>query len=623
MDRARPSRAFLSSLIIVACLLCSSSARSWDLAMTIGNRIEFFNYDGNVTGTVVIADAQRLVGMAYDDESRTMYLSDPVNLNFSLFSIDLSAETIKPQLLLSEKVQTPIFALAFDRPTRQLFMTTKNTILKMSLPANGLPGPFEVVLKFENVQPRDLAIDSCNRKIYWTNAHRSFPSIMSSNFDGSQARTLFEKDLYDPVAVLVDHSTSRLYWIDDEEGNFYFKIEYSNLDGSNRNLVKRVGKRHQPLHLAVSPKNFYWTDAMYSSMWQMEKDLNGGAIKEFKSFWDIDQASEPTTILARDNLGLSINCQAMKAESLNTAAALGTKTATTTTTTTSTAGAASSNNATPNKPKPTMQSFNNLTSSTEDQSPEVCFNGGNVGKRSHSCRCLPGFSGTRCEISVCHNYCLSGECSVNALGRPTCKCKDGFKGTHCQVDVCDNYCLNGGTCLVKDDQPTCRCKYSSGSRCEIAFDMAEVCSIYCMHKQLQIGSSDMSFCKCDELNHSFQDVLNLDVFGYKILWIAVAIFGCCMAVLVALLSFWVSRLRRRPRIKKRFVVTKPGSAPLTSRPGQLGTEQCEITIENCCNMNICETPCFEPKALPGRAISQRKEEKSNLIDNMESNGLGC
>lgn len=43
----------------------------------------------------------------------------------------------------------------------------------------------------------------------------------------------------------------------------------------------------------------------------------------------------------------------------------------------------------------------------------------------------------------------------------------------------------------------------------------------------------------------------------------------------------------RPRIKKTYVVHKNVvPTPLTCRPT---TEQCEITIENCCNMNICDT----------------------------------
>lgn len=40
------------------------------------------------------------------------------------------------------------------------------------------------------------------------------------------------------------------------------------------------------------------------------------------------------------------------------------------------------------------------------------------------------------------------------------------------------------------------------------------------------------------------------------------------------------------RIKKRIIVNK-NVTPLTARP-----DQCEITIENCCNMNICETVSY-------------------------------
>lgn len=61
-----------------------------------------------------------------------------------------------------------------------------------------------------------------------------------------------------------------------------------------------------------------------------------------------------------------------------------------------------------------------------------------------------------------------------------------------------------------------------------------------------------------------------------------------LALVIIVLSYYVNKFRKRPRIKKRFVVSKGGVTPLTSRP-QLPDNQCEITIENCCNMNICET----------------------------------
>lgn len=60
-----------------------------------------------------------------------------------------------------------------------------------------------------------------------------------------------------------------------------------------------------------------------------------------------------------------------------------------------------------------------------------------------------------------------------------------------------------------------------------------------------------------------------------------------LAITVIILTSKVYMLKKRPRIRKRIIVNKP-PAPFACRP-QAPPEQCEITIENCCNMNICET----------------------------------
>ena len=63
----------------------------------------------------------------------------------------------------------------------------------------------------------------------------------------------------------------------------------------------------------------------------------------------------------------------------------------------------------------------------------------------------------------------------------------------------------------------------------------------------------------------------------------------CAVLLVAtvVLLRRVRLLRKRPRIKKRIIVNK-NVTPLTAC-SPLPQDHCEITIENCCNMNICET----------------------------------
>jgi hypothetical protein len=73
------------------------------------------------------------------------------------------------------------------------------------------------------------------------------------------------------------------------------------------------------------------------------------------------------------------------------------------------------------------------------------------------------------------------------------------------------------------------------------------------------------------------------------IWLSVVL-GCACAILlvaIAILRRKVFVLHKRPRIKKRIIVNK-NVTPLTSCP-PLPSDQCEITIENCCNMNICET----------------------------------
>lgn len=120
-----------------------------------------------------------------------------------------------------------------------------------------------------------------------------------------------------------------------------------------------------------------------------------------------------------------------------------------------------------------------------------------------------------------------------------------------------------------------------------------------------------------------------------------------VVISLALTLLIIKSIRRiykpaRPRIKKTFVVQKKVSqTPLTSRP--MSTEQCEITIENCCNMNICDTvsfifiklcvlivgfmtmfvflslqPCFDPKLLQQNlSCESTKEDKKILINHMD------
>ncbi|KAJ8715309.1 hypothetical protein PYW08_005290 [Mythimna loreyi] len=68
----------------------------------------------------------------------------------------------------------------------------------------------------------------------------------------------------------------------------------------------------------------------------------------------------------------------------------------------------------------------------------------------------------------CQDYCFQGSCDYNKEGRPVCRCYAGYSGDRCEVFACHNYCLNNGICsLNEEDEPVCQCDGDyEGSRCE-------------------------------------------------------------------------------------------------------------------------------------------------------------
>lgn len=72
-----------------------------DVAVTVGHQVEFFAENGSLTGqTVIPNDDSTLVGIAYDDETFTMFLSGEKESDYSIFSIDLSTKNVTAKPLL-------------------------------------------------------------------------------------------------------------------------------------------------------------------------------------------------------------------------------------------------------------------------------------------------------------------------------------------------------------------------------------------------------------------------------------------------------------------------------------------------------------------------------------------
>ncbi|CAK9809024.1 Protein cueball [Anthophora quadrimaculata] len=587
--------------IILGIFTINAHARSWDLAIVVGQEVEFFAQNKTRIGQAQLADAVSLDAVAYDDATRTMYFSDPRNKHVSIFSNDLTDKNFTSKPLIKRLNNSYIIGLAFDPKTRTLFWSdiTRHSIMKMHMPLNGTLEEPTLLHDLPNQSPSGIALDICNSHIYWANSNRTNPTIERSNLDGSDKMTVIERDLDEPLAIAIDHNANKLYWTDDVEG-ILFKIERSNLDGTERELLVHA-KRQHPIYLAIDHDTIYWSDLVYRAVWMLPKNAEPGDVPTMFQSYFADHESDPAGILSRDNVG-NVDCWSIaKIRQTN-----------------------SLTNTTP--VTQTVESYNNLTTSTEEselttETFEYCLNDGYVDDENGKCQCKAGFIGRNCETDLCHNYCIQGNCSINSDGLPTCKCNKTFVGPRCERDPCKDYCLHDGQCSIENEKAVCKCKYSEGSRCESLSNITELCEIFCANIESVPTSIAIATCRCAEERKGFAQMVTFrENDDYGTLLLILGAFVGVLFLVIIVLSYYVNKFRRRPRIKKRFVVSKGGVTPLTSRP-QLPDSQCEITIENCCNMNICETPCFEPKlriAAP-ETNGTKKEEKNSLLDNMEEN----
>lgn len=205
------------------------------------------------------------------------------------------------------------------------------------------------------------------RRIYWTNSNKTNPSIEYSNLDGSNRTIIFNgNELYEPLAIAIDHAEQKLYWIDDVEG-IYFKIERSNLDGSERELLVH-NKHQQPVYLAVDNELIYWSDWAYRAIWTMPKNAKAGDYQTIFKSYDFRKDTDPAGIVTRDNVG-KIDCATILSRM--------------------------EKRANLSRPRPLTETFNNLTTSTEEsdlttESSIYCLNDGRLNKINNTCHCNPG-----------------------------------------------------------------------------------------------------------------------------------------------------------------------------------------------------------------------------------------
>ncbi|XP_059613656.1 protein cueball isoform X2 [Phlebotomus argentipes] len=576
-----------------------------EFAVTTKSKIIF--YDKNWTELTTAAQQfDALSAIVYDETEDNIFFNDQEEAKSSIFQLKLSTsdENHIVRKMVQKVQKEHIQGLAYDPLNRTLYWTDarNHRIYQATLDDDGNMGLPSIFMQFSEEVPRGIAVDICRRKLYWTNSNYMNGSIERASLNG-QKREVLIKDVHMPTGIVVDYFTDKIFWLDNRAGN-HFTLESASLVGSQREVIIE-SLYNNPVDLVVDRDYIYWTEFYQESVWKVSKVASGKeeAMKILSNF-----TSTPRGIIIRtDFLQNHQNnplCRKVIKEIRERLSS------------------------------PALPEVDNLQDAPE-QKPELqCLNQGVPNTATKRCLCQNGFTGEHCEVPLCYNYCVHGKCFISSAGYAECKCDPGFRGQRCEEDVCSGFCLNGGRCGLERAEPVCHCSsLYSGRHCEVMKTGEEICRNFCdsgfVYPDLPwnmpqvCGDCSVNGTQSQLLNVGQEDREELDdQKTIKMIWFILVSVMLTVLLLLNGIYFFMWRFQKpvRPKIKKTYVVRK-NLTPLTCRPSG-AEQQCEITIENCCNMNVCDTPCFDPKALQEEMQKEsRKEDKKKLLRHMvDTNG---
>lgn len=117
--------------------------------------------------------------------------------------------------------------------------------------------------------------------MFWTD-YGVVGKIETASMNGDERRTLHFSEISQPNGITIDYTSERIYWTDAGLD----RIEYSNYDGSNRNILEDeiTGLLH-PFGVTVADNIVFWTDWETKQVYATHKEH--GALDEEGFFVEI------------------------------------------------------------------------------------------------------------------------------------------------------------------------------------------------------------------------------------------------------------------------------------------------------------------------------------------------
>lgn len=507
--------------------------------------------------------------ITYDDVRSVFYFADTEHpLIYELKFTDARSFVINDFAATQDK---RIKDLVYDFHDDTLYWSTYGSkkISKMSVKRkDGAIETKETTFLESESDVAGLEIDTCNRKLYFTTSDSLINVVPLNN---PEKVTPFGHGKHEtPVAISLDHQNRRLY-VADRLDTSYSVDSYSSAGSDFRQETKNQNK--SPRSIAVDKDMVYFIEARYGYLMGFLK--NGTDLKTVEAKLLIN--NDPTDIIVRRNFitdHSAKNCNVSQSRMADVQIE-------------------KENTSTPKASVIVQKIVKN------------CLHGGNLDAKSSSCICNENFDGEFCEINLCYQYCLNdGECAMQKdlqtqKSTPHCSCKRDYEGDRCEIDRCNNYCLNDGKCNVNARrEPNCQCKSEFiGKRCEtskpkprddqIVTTTVQTTTTAATESNSTLGPPALVKTVDDaQLPLSCHNETSNEqrTFVYMIV-IGIIVLALITAITIVSLMMWRGKSLRIPKPHKRYIFSKKIDNT-TYRPT---TEQCEVIIEDCCNMNICET----------------------------------
>lgn len=362
-------------------------------------------------------------------------------------------------ILTAVKSKDTIFrSISIDWITSKVYLIESDMVRSVNdmIVAVDFDGNYKRSIIDAGVNSWDLVVDPESRKVFWSTMMRV---IYVGSMDGSQKKRLITDNIEFASGLAIDYPARRLYWCDMRKST----IETSNLDGTDRHIVRKFDETDFFSQLPVSPAKLdIFEDELYIVM------TNQTLYKLNKFNWHNDYQE------------LNHGSLKFKASHIKVMHML-----------------------------KRASSFQNPCSKNPCDSTAICYLS-SEDPLGRSCNCPDNLyiqkNGTqvtcrhRFEISsLCYKNCVNGGvCQYTPGDRSTdvmfCKCPPKYEGEYCEHYICSNYCMNLGICLLPNSkipytteqlkaERKCHCSpHWDGLQCEISKKACQVRSNFMKYK---------------------------------------------------------------------------------------------------------------------------------------------